>query len=191
MPEYTSVVTGGGIEQGETIAETAVREVKEEAGIDVVFVRELGVAESPTGHYVQVTSTERFLRRGSTTAAPFGGCPQRRPRALGATRRLRQRARTQAGRRLRHPRSRAPVFDHKGRPEVPTQVPAGRVDAHEGLEEGLRREVEEETGLTEIEIVGILADGTSSKSSSGPAHTRVTHSTPSPHLVARTRGSTQ
>ena len=60
MPEYTSVVTGGGIEQGETIEETAVREVKEEAGIDVVFVRELGVAESPTGHYVQVTSTERL-----------------------------------------------------------------------------------------------------------------------------------
>jgi ADP-ribose pyrophosphatase YjhB (NUDIX family) len=44
-------------------------------------------------------------------------------------------------------------------PEVPTQVPAGRVDAHEDLEEGLRREVEEETGLTEIVIVRTLADG--------------------------------
>jgi ADP-ribose pyrophosphatase YjhB (NUDIX family) len=43
-------------------------------------------------------------------------------------------------------------------PDVPTQVPAGRVDGHESLEEGLRREVEEETGVTEIEIVGVLAD---------------------------------
>jgi 8-oxo-dGTP pyrophosphatase MutT (NUDIX family) len=51
-------VTGGGIEEGETVADTAVREVKEEAGIDVHFVRELGVATSPTGHYVQVTTTE-------------------------------------------------------------------------------------------------------------------------------------
>jgi 8-oxo-dGTP pyrophosphatase MutT (NUDIX family) len=43
-------------------------------------------------------------------------------------------------------------------PEVPTQVPAGRIDAHESLEEGVLREVEEETGLTGIRIVGELAD---------------------------------
>jgi ADP-ribose pyrophosphatase YjhB (NUDIX family) len=36
------------------------------------------------------------------------------------------------------------VFDHEGT----TQVPAGRVDAHESLEDGLRREVEEETGVS-------------------------------------------
>jgi 8-oxo-dGTP pyrophosphatase MutT (NUDIX family) len=49
------------------------------------------------------------------------------------------------------------VFDHKGMPGVPTQVPAGRVDAHEDLETGLLREVEEETGVTEIRVVRELA----------------------------------
>lgn len=39
------------------------------------------------------------------------------------------------------------VFDHVGMPDVPTQVPAGRVDSGESLAEGLRREVEEETGV--------------------------------------------
>lgn len=50
------------------------------------------------------------------------------------------------------------VFDHEGMPDVPTQVPAGRIDAHESLEEGVLREVEEETGLTGIRIAGELAD---------------------------------
>ncbi|HET7856046.1 MAG TPA: NUDIX domain-containing protein, partial [Gaiellaceae bacterium] len=50
------------------------------------------------------------------------------------------------------------VFDHRDMPDVPTQVPAGRIDAHEDLETGLRREVEEETGVTGIRVVGELAD---------------------------------
>jgi 8-oxo-dGTP pyrophosphatase MutT (NUDIX family) len=50
------------------------------------------------------------------------------------------------------------VFDHRDMPEVPTQVPAGRIDAHESLEEGALREVEEETGLTGMRIAGELAD---------------------------------
>jgi 8-oxo-dGTP pyrophosphatase MutT (NUDIX family) len=50
------------------------------------------------------------------------------------------------------------VFDHQGMPEVPTQVPAGRIDAHENLEAGLLREVEEETGLTSILFIAELAD---------------------------------
>ena len=154
------MVTGGGIEQGETIAETAIREVKEEAGIDVVFVRELGVAESPTGHYVQVTPTERLPETWEHDGRAFRWLPVsadlelwgQRGDFVSALVRKRVVGYVTRGRELL-------VFDHKGRPEVPTQVPAGRVDAHEGLEEGLRREVEEETGLTEIEIVGILADG--------------------------------
>jgi ADP-ribose pyrophosphatase YjhB (NUDIX family) len=49
------------------------------------------------------------------------------------------------------------VFDHRGMPEAGTQVPAGRVDAHETLEEGVLREVEEETGLA-VEVVRVLAE---------------------------------
>ena len=185
MPEYTSVVTGGGIEQGETIAETAVREVKEEAGIDVLFVRELGVAENPTGHYVQVTSTERLpdtwehdgrAFRWLLVSADLELWGQRgdfvsalvRKRVVGYVTR---------GRELL-------VFDHKGMPEVPTQVPAGRVDAHEGLEDGLRREVEEETGLTEIEIVDVLADGNEFEELFGPG----AHESHAFHAVAARGG---
>jgi len=47
------------------------------------------------------------------------------------------------------------VFDHGGT----TQVPAGRVDHDETLEEGLVREVEEETGVVGVRIVRKLADG--------------------------------
>jgi ADP-ribose pyrophosphatase YjhB (NUDIX family) len=34
--------------------------VKEETGIDVRFVRHLGVAEDPLGHYVHVAATTRL-----------------------------------------------------------------------------------------------------------------------------------
>ena len=50
------------------------------------------------------------------------------------------------------------VFDHKGMPDVPAQVPAGRVDSHESLEEALLREVEEESGITGVTVVRELAD---------------------------------
>jgi ADP-ribose pyrophosphatase YjhB (NUDIX family) len=160
LPEYTAVVTGGGIEAGETVAETAVREVKEEAGIDVLFVRELGVADNPTGSYVEVTPTERLPKAWEHDGRAFRWLPVsadldlwgRRGDFVGALVRKRVVGYVTRGRELL-------VFDHKGMSDVPTQVPAGRVDAHEDLEEGLRREIEEETGLTEIEIVGPLADG--------------------------------
>jgi 8-oxo-dGTP pyrophosphatase MutT (NUDIX family) len=56
------------------------------------------------------------------------------------------------------------VFDHEGT----THVPAGRIDAHESLEEGLVREVEEETGVTGIRVVRELA---------GPAEVEQYHGT--------------
>jgi 8-oxo-dGTP pyrophosphatase MutT (NUDIX family) len=46
------------------------------------------------------------------------------------------------------------VFDHRDQPDVPTQVPAGRVDPGESLEEGAVREVEEETGIS----VGVMTE---------------------------------
>ena len=159
LSEYKAVVTGGGIEPGETVAETAVREVEEEAGIDVVFVRELGVAENPTGHYVQVTPTERLPETWEHDGRAFHWVPVRADLELWGRRgdfvhalvRKRVVGYVTRGRELL-------VFDHKLM-EAPTQVPAGRVDAHEDLEEGLKREVEEETGVTGIEIAGRLANG--------------------------------
>jgi ADP-ribose pyrophosphatase YjhB (NUDIX family) len=169
MPEYTAVVTGGGIEDGETVAETAVREVKEEAGIDVAFVREVGLAKDPTGYYVQVTPTERLSSTWEHDGRAFRWLPVRADLELWGQRgdfvhalvRKRVVGYVTRGRELL-------IFDHKGMPHVPTQVPAGRVDSHESLEEGLRREVEEETGVTEIEIVSVLADEDEFKELYGP-----------------------
>jgi len=45
------------------------------------------------------------------------------------------------------------VFDQHGDPGAGTQVPAGRLDPGESLEEGLRRELHEEAGLERILIV--------------------------------------
>ena len=45
------------------------------------------------------------------------------------------------------------VFDQRGDPEAGTQVPAGRVDRGETLEDGLVRELHEEAGLDGVRIV--------------------------------------
>jgi 8-oxo-dGTP pyrophosphatase MutT (NUDIX family) len=169
MPEYTAVVPGGGIEEGETVAETAVREVKEEAGIDVRFVREVGSADDPPGRYVQVVPLGPLLHAWEHDGRAFRWVPVRADLELWGRRgdfvhelvRKRVVGYVTRGRELL-------IFDHKGMPDVPTQVPAGRVDSHENLEEGLRREVEEETGVMEIEIVGELADAEECERLYGP-----------------------
>jgi 8-oxo-dGTP diphosphatase len=45
------------------------------------------------------------------------------------------------------------VFDHRDFPDAGTQVPAGRLEPGETLEEGLRRELHEEAGLVAFQIV--------------------------------------
>ena len=45
------------------------------------------------------------------------------------------------------------VFDQRDDPGAGTQVPAGRLDPGEALEEGLRRELYEEAGLERVRIV--------------------------------------
>jgi 8-oxo-dGTP diphosphatase len=45
------------------------------------------------------------------------------------------------------------VFDHRDHPKAGTQVPAGRLDDGESLEEGLKRELYEESGLERVRVV--------------------------------------
>jgi 8-oxo-dGTP pyrophosphatase MutT (NUDIX family) len=45
------------------------------------------------------------------------------------------------------------VFDQQGDPAAGTQVPAGRLDPGESLEDGLRRELHEEAGLQRVRIL--------------------------------------
>ncbi len=45
------------------------------------------------------------------------------------------------------------VFEDSDNPQVGVQVPAGRLDDGEGLEEGLLRELAEETGLESARVV--------------------------------------
>jgi len=55
--------------------------------------------------------------------------------------------------RARRGRTELLVFDQRGDPEAGTQVPAGRLDPGESLEEGLLRELHEEAGLDRVRIV--------------------------------------
>ena len=154
---------GGGIEEGETIAETAVREVMEETGIEAEFVRVVGVGENPVGHYVELKPTKllpeswEHVREDGPVNCRW--IPVRANAEVWGLRGdfvhalVRKRVVGYVTR-----GSELLVFDHKGMPDVPTQVPAGRVDPHETLEDGLKREVEEETGLTGIRVVAELAD---------------------------------
>lgn len=158
-PEFSAVVPGGGIEQGETVAETAIREVMEETGIEVEFVREVGVADDPVGHYVQLKAKEvlpeswEHIREDGPVLCrwiPVGADADvwgLRGDFIHALVRRRVVGYVTRGRELL-------VFEHAGE----LQVPAGRIDHYETLEQGLVREVEEETGITGIRIVGELAD---------------------------------
>jgi ADP-ribose pyrophosphatase YjhB (NUDIX family) len=154
-------VPGGGIEEGETVEETAIREVLEETGIEARFVREVGLAADPPGHYVQLVPTGRLPDSWEHTRedgpvlcrwVPIRVDLEvwgRRGDFIHALVRKRVVGYVTRGRDLL-------VFDHKGMPHVPTQVPAGRVDSQESLEEGLLREVAEETGVA-VTLVRELA----------------------------------
>ena len=158
-PEFRAVVPGGDIEEGETVEETAIREVREETGIEAEFVRVVGVGEDPVGHYVQLKATKRLptswehMREDgpvhcrwipvSADAEVWG----LRGDFIHALVRRRVVAYVTRGRELL-------VFEHGG----VLQAPAGRIDYDETLEQGLLREVEEETGLTEVRIVSELCD---------------------------------
>jgi 8-oxo-dGTP diphosphatase len=164
-------VPGGRLEPGESAAEAAVREIREETGLEVEVVRELGVQKQPSWRVPGLRDENHFLHAmpaGPTLAAwdhkVEGDIFRCRWVPLTADTRvygkhgafihalIRQRvvAYVTQGRELL-------VFDHRDKPDVPTQVPAGRLDPDESLEEGVLREVEEETGVF-VKVVAELAD---------------------------------
>jgi 8-oxo-dGTP pyrophosphatase MutT (NUDIX family) len=67
---------GGGMDLGESITETAVREVKEETGLDVEITGLVGIYTNPR-HLIEYTSDGEVRQEFSIvfTATPVGGRP--------------------------------------------------------------------------------------------------------------------
>lgn len=180
-PEFTGVVPGGGIEPGETVEEAAVREVREETGIDIRLVRELGFLEQPGRrdpdflheshfvhavptestedeweHFVESNEIEQGLVRCRWQPILAGMSVWGVNRGAFLSELLRKRVVAYLTRE-RDGRAELLIIEHSDIPDF-VEVPAGRLDPDETLEEGLVREVEEETGVTGIRIVRELAD---------------------------------
>jgi 8-oxo-dGTP pyrophosphatase MutT (NUDIX family) len=171
-------VPGGGIDAGESIEEAAVREAREETGIDVQVLRTLGMAEHPglrepnhvhQSHFVQATPVEQrpdewehHITGHGDEAGSLVRCywlPVQadtevwgyRGHFLGDLVRKRVVAFVT---REREGITELLVFDYEGM----TELPGGRIDPHESMEKGIAREVEEETGVADVRVVEELAD---------------------------------
>jgi len=182
-PEFASVVPGGGMEPGETVVEAALREVKEETGLDVRVLRKLGSEDHPgliepdhihETHFVQVAPTsgthdewehrnppgigvesEELVRcRWVSLSAELEVLGYRGARIPDL---MRQRVVAYVTRE-RHGRTELLTIEHRDLPEAGVQVPAGRVDPGETLEQGVLREVAEETGLDDVHVVRRLPE---------------------------------
>ena len=118
------------------------------------------------------------------------GAGPSRPRGLGTARRLHPRARPQARRRVRDARDGAPRLRSQGMPEVPTQVPAGRVDPTRPSRTALRARSRRRPASPRSRSSASLQILSSSSASTGLALTRAMPSTPWSSPAAPTRGST-
>jgi 8-oxo-dGTP pyrophosphatase MutT (NUDIX family) len=67
-PDFAAVVPGGRVEPGETIAETAVRELAEETGLQVQVERELGVVDQESWRVPGVRDENHFVHAVTTAA---------------------------------------------------------------------------------------------------------------------------
>lgn len=171
-PEFQAIVPGGGIEQGETVEEAARREVREETGIEISAVREVGVVDG--SHFVQAAPVGPIPHEWEHQKTPGEGLGpdelvrchwlQLRPglqlwgeRGAFVHVLIRQRVVAYVTR-ARDGRTELLTIEAEKYPEEGVQVPAGRIDYWESLEDGLRRELAEETGLTDARIVRELPD---------------------------------
>lgn len=148
------LVLGADVVPGET--------VHEETGIEVSILRELG--ESGGSVFLHATPIRRAPdewehRKVRCCWVPVHAGLELRD-GLGARLAdlIRQRVVAYVTR-DRGRRNELLTIEHRDIPDAGIQVPAGRLDSGEELEEGLHREVEEETGVTGLEIVRQLADG--------------------------------
>jgi 8-oxo-dGTP pyrophosphatase MutT (NUDIX family) len=69
-PAFSSVVPGGRLEEGETPEDAAVRELREETGLDVEVVRELGVEKQPSWRVPVLRDENHFLQATPTDPTP-------------------------------------------------------------------------------------------------------------------------
>jgi 8-oxo-dGTP pyrophosphatase MutT (NUDIX family) len=166
-PDYEGIVPGGGIEPGETVEEAARREAREETGVEVGPVREVGIV--PGSHFVQgwiAAAMPDSWEHHKTPGDELVHCrwEQIRPglevwgeRGAFVDALIRRRAVVYATRE-RGGRTELLTIEALAYPEEGIQVPAGRIDHDEELEDGMRRELAEETGIQRLRIVRELRD---------------------------------
>ena len=173
-PDYTAVVPGGRLDPGETVEAGGVREVREETGIEVHVVRDLGAHRGRYAmHFLQAAPLDRTPNEWERRNPPGRGIESEalvrcrwvpiRPDLevwgeRGALLDALIRQRVVAYLTRERSVTQLLTIEVKDRPELGREVPAGRLDHGESLEEGLRRELEEETGLVGMRILRELPD---------------------------------